>query len=64
MRGIYIALVWRFLFGTRVGQILVVVFAGTLICVGFVQHWPMKISRVALIAITIYAIWRLARQRR
>lgn len=64
MRGIYITLVLRLLFGTRIGQILVVIFAGTLTCVGFLRGWPMTISRLALIAITIYAIWRLMRQRR
>lgn len=64
MRGIYITLGLRLLFGTRVGQILLVIFACTLTCVGFVRGWPMTTSRLALIAITIYAIWRLMRQRR
>lgn len=64
MRGIYITLVLRLLFGTRVGQVLVAIFAGTLACVGFVRKWPMSTSRLVLIAITIYAIWRLTRQKR
>lgn len=63
MGPIYIAVVLRLLFGTRIGQILVIAFGGALIYAGFAQSWPMTISRLVCIAITLYAAWRLVRRK-